>query len=52
MVQEEEIRQIMTPWQDEYQHEYDETQAEGHKLNQKIMKECGCKWPPDNAETT
>lgn len=51
MVQEEEERQLMVPWQDEYQHEWDDTQPEGMKRNKQILKECGCKWPPENAKT-
>lgn len=51
MPQEEEIRQIMVPWEDEYQHEWDESQPEGAKLNKQILKECGIRWP-DNAKTT
>ncbi len=52
MVQEEEIRQIMDPWQDEYQHEWDDTQPEGQRLNKQLFSECGIKWPPENVKTT
>ena len=51
-VQEEEIRQVMALFEDEYQHEWDETQPEGAKRNKKILNECGVKWPPEHAKTT
>jgi hypothetical protein len=50
-VQEEEVDQVMKPNMTEY-HEWDDTQPEGHKLNQQYLKSKAVAWHPEPEKTT